>query len=66
MIGLAITIGLMLAGLEVVTLAVPPSVAPLVQDLSPLTHFNGILRGVLDLSDILYFVALVAVFMSGA
>ncbi len=66
MIGLAITIALMLAGLEVVTLAVPPSIAPLVQDLSPLTHFNGILRGVLDLSDVLYFVALVAVFMSGA
>lgn len=62
---LAIIMGLMLAGLPLVTIALPSSVAALVQDLSPLSHFSGIARGVLDLRDVLYFVSLISVFMSG-
>ena len=56
---------LMLAGLPVITLALPSAAAVLVQDLSPLTHFSVIARGVLDLRDVLYFVALVTTFLSG-
>ena len=62
--GLA-TIGILtLAGLPIVTLALPSRVAVLIQDLSPLTHYASISRGVLDLRDLLYFVALIMTFLS--
>jgi ABC-2 type transport system permease protein len=62
---LAVIITLMVAGLPLVTLALPSAAAVLVQDLSPLTHFSGIVRGVLDLRDVLYFASLISVFLSG-
>jgi ABC-2 type transport system permease protein len=62
--GFIIIMLLMLAGSGLVTLAVPPAAAVLVQDLSPSTHFGGIARGVLDLRDVLYFVALISTFLS--
>ena len=55
---------LTLAGAPFVTVALPSRVAILLQDLSPLTHFSGITRGVLDLRDVLYFVALISTFLS--
>ena len=63
---LAVTIimVLMVGGLPLVTLALPSSAAVLIQDLSPLTHFSSIARGVLDLRDIVYFLALVSTFIS--
>ena len=62
--GLA-TIGVLtLAGLPIVTLALPSRIAVLIQDLSPLTHYASISRGVLDLRDLLYFVALIMTFLS--
>ena len=63
-LAMAIIMVLMLAGLPLVTLVLPSAVAVLVQDLSPLVHFSSIGRGVLDLRDILYFVALVSTFLS--
>lgn len=63
-IGIAITIGLMVAGMPLLTLALPSWIAVLVQNLSPLTHYTGIARGVLDLRDVLYFIALVSTFLS--
>ena len=63
-IGLSIIVVLMVAGMPIITLASPPVAAVLVQDLSPLTHFEGIARGVLDLRDVVYFVALVSTFLS--
>ncbi len=65
-IGLSIIVALMVAGMPIITLAIPPSAAVLVQDLSPLTHFEGIARGVLDLRDVVYFVGLVSTFLSGS
>ena len=63
-IGLA-TIGILtLAGLPIVTLALPSRIAVLIQDLSPLTHYASISRGVLDLRDLLYFAALIMTFLS--
>ena len=55
---------LTLAGNPALTLALPSQVAVLVQDLSPITHFQGIARGVLDLRDVLYFAALLTTFAS--
>ena len=63
-IGLSIIVALMVAGMPIITLAIPPAAAVLVQDLSPLTHFEGIARGVLDLRDVVYFVGLVSTFLS--
>ena len=64
-LALAIIMVLMVVGLQQVTIALPSAVAVLVQDLSPLTHFAGIARGVLDLRDVLYFLALISTFLSG-
>ena len=63
-IGLSIIGILTLAGLPIVTLALPSRVAVLIQDLSPLTHYGSITRGVLDLRDLLYFAALIMTFLS--
>ena len=63
-IGLSIIGALTLAGLPIVTLALPSRVAVLIQDLSPLTHYGSISRGVLDLRDLLYFIALIMTFLS--
>ena len=63
-VGLFIVGALIIAGLPIITLAVPSRAAVLIQDLSPLTHFSSIARGVLDLRDILYFVALISTFLS--
>ena len=63
-IGLSIIGILTLAGLPIVTLALPSRIAVLIQDLSPLTHYGSIARGVLDLRDLLYFAALIMTFLS--
>lgn len=65
MTALTLTMVLMLAGLPLVTLALPRAAAVLVQGLSPLTHYSGIARGVLDLRDVLYFISIISVFLSG-
>ena len=65
MVSLTITLVLMLGGATFVAVALPASVAVLVQDLSPITHFVAITRGVLDLRDVLYFGALISVFLVG-
>lgn len=62
--GMAIIGVLTLAGLPIVTLALPSRAAVLIQDLSPLTHYGSIARGVLDFRDVLYFLALIMTFLS--
>ena len=64
MLGFIIIMVLMVAGLPLITLTIPPVAAVLVQQLSPSTHFTGIARGILDLRDVLYFVALISTFLS--
>ena len=63
-LGLSVTAVLMVIGLEQVSVTLPDRVSTLVQALSPLTHFSSIARGVIDLRDVLYFVALVSTFLS--
>ena len=63
-LGLFVTLVLMLLGLEQVGITFPVQLAVLLQSISPLTHFSSIARGVIDLRDILYFIAIISTFMS--
>ena len=63
-LGLLLTMLLMVMGLDIVAVTLPQRVASLLQDLSPVTHFASIARGVIHLRDVLYFVALVSTFLS--
>ncbi len=63
-LGLFVTLILMLVGLDAVGVTLPAQIATLLQSLSPVTHFSSIARGVIDLRDVLYFVALVSTFLS--
>ena len=65
-IGFTLTAVLMVVGLDRVVATLPTRVSGLLQTLSPLTHFSTIARGVIDLRDVLYFVALVSTFLSAA
>ena len=57
---------LMSAGLDQVAVTLPIGLASVLQTLSPVTHFSTIARGVIDLRDVLYFVALISTFLSAA
>ena len=57
---------LMSAGLDQVAVTLPVGLASVLQTLSPVTHFSTIARGVVDLRDVLYFVALISTFLSAA
>ena len=63
-VGFFVILIMMSAGLDRVAVTVPAEVASLLQTLSPTTHFSSIARGVIDLRDILYFVALISTFLS--
>jgi ABC-2 type transport system permease protein len=63
-LGLSLTMILMVMGLDIVAITLPQRLASLLQDLSPVTHFSSIARGVIHLRDVLYFVALISTFMS--
>ena len=63
-LGLFVTLVLMLLGLDAVGVTLPGQFATLLQSLSPVTHFSSIARGVIDLRDVLYFVAIVSTFLS--
>lgn len=61
---LAIGFALILLGLPVTTMALPPTLVDASLRLAILEHFEGIARGVLDLRDVLYFVSMGAFFLS--
>ncbi len=63
-LGLSLTMLLMIMGLDIVAVTLPQRLASLLQDLSPVTHFSSVARGVIHLRDVLYFVALVSTFLS--
>jgi ABC-2 type transport system permease protein len=41
----------------------PPFVLDAIQSMSFLSHFNGIIRGVIDLRDVIYFGSMIGVFL---
>ena len=63
-LGIFFTAILLLIGLDIVTEPIPDRFAGLLQDLSPITHFESISRGILDLRDIIYFISLTSTFLS--
>ena len=63
-LGLFFIAVLMLIGLNVVADSLPDRFSGLVKSLSPITRFSTIARGVIDLRDIIYFIALVSTFLS--
>ncbi len=63
-LGLSLSMILMIMGLEIVAITLPSNVANLLQLLSPITHFENVGRGIIDLRDIVYFLALISTFLS--
>lgn len=61
-----ITFACMVLGFELVTITVPRRVAEVFTSLSLLSHFESMSRGVIDLRDAAYFVAIAAAFFAGA
>lgn len=54
---------LVITGLEIVTARLNEKIVPLFEQLSVLTHFNSMSRGVLDLRDIWYFISIATAFL---
>ncbi len=63
-VALALCFTLVITGLDFFLMAVPSVLTDTVRQLSALTHFESMTRGVISLSDVAYFIALAAVFMS--
>lgn len=63
-LGLTLGMFLMIMGLEIVAITLPTNIASLLQLLSPITHFDNISRGLIDLRDIMYFSSLIATFLT--
>ncbi|MEJ2677523.1 MAG: Gldg family protein [Gemmatimonadota bacterium] len=65
-LGAAITFVLVLIGLPVVTVGLPPALGNAAARLSLMSHFDSIVRGVLDLRDVIYFLTTAAFFLAFA
>ncbi|MCH8309894.1 MAG: Gldg family protein, partial [Chloroflexi bacterium] len=63
-LGLALTMILMVMGQDNVAVTLPNRLATLLQDLSPVTHFSSVARGVIHVRDVVYFIALISTFLS--
>lgn len=59
----AISFTLFLIGLPIVQIGLPPGVAGAVAQLSVISHFENVARGVVDLRDVLYFVSTSGLFL---
>ncbi len=62
-LGTAVTITLFLIGLPVVRIGLPPYLSQVAGQLSLVSHFENVARGVIDLRDVLYFVSGAALFL---
>jgi ABC-2 type transport system permease protein len=63
-IGTAVTFVLMMLGTEVVQIGLPSWLGGVAAQLGILGHFASVARGVIDLRDVVYFVALAAAFLA--
>ncbi|MEZ4416781.1 MAG: Gldg family protein [Gemmatimonadota bacterium] len=59
----ALSLTLVLIGAPVVRVGLPPRVAALLGELGVVRHFEGVARGVIDLRDVLYFMAGTVLFL---
>lgn len=64
LVSVASSFGLLIIGLEIITLSLPGQVASIFENLSALTHFFSLSRGVLDLRDVWYFLSVVIIFIA--
>ena len=64
MIALSISILSIVIGLDFINITLPSALSILLQDLSPMTHFSSITRGLIDLRDVLYFISIDIAFLS--
>jgi ABC-2 type transport system permease protein len=64
MIALSISILLIIIGLDFINITLPSELSILLQDLSPITHFSSMTRGLIDLRDVLYFISIDIAFLS--
>lgn len=55
---------LVIVGFEIVTATLPLFLAPILERLSILSHFDSMARGVVDLRDLWYFLSATAIFLS--
>ena len=63
-ISLSVSMLLLVLGLDFINITLPSALSVLLQDLSPLTHFSSITRGLIDLRDVLYFISIDIAFLS--
>jgi ABC-type uncharacterized transport system involved in gliding motility auxiliary subunit/ABC-type transport system involved in multi-copper enzyme maturation permease subunit len=63
-LGISISFALYIVGFEVVVASVPPPFSVMASRLGILGHFGNVARGVIDIRDVLYFVALTAAFLA--
>ncbi len=63
-LAVAISFTLILAGLRVVLMGLPPAVSGVVTRLAVIPHFDSVARGVIDLRDALYFLSTAALFLT--
>ena len=63
-ISLSVSMILLVLGLDFINITLPSSLSILLQDLSPMTHFSSITRGLIDLRDVLYFISIDIAFLS--
>ncbi|HEX7121867.1 MAG TPA: Gldg family protein [Gemmatimonadaceae bacterium] len=59
-----ISLALVLMGLPVVSIGLPPLLAGIVSRLSVIPHFANVARGVIDLRDVIYFVSMTGLFLA--
>lgn len=64
LVAVAASFFLIIAGFEIVTARLPLFLAPIIERLSALSHFDSMARGVIDLRDIWYFFSVVLIFLS--
>ncbi len=62
-LGLIFSFALFIVGETFVTVTLPPSIAPLVRYFGLGYHFDSIARGVIDLRDLTYYLAVMVVFL---
>ncbi|MBI4538707.1 MAG: Gldg family protein [Gemmatimonadetes bacterium] len=63
-LAVAVSFGLLLLGIEVVLIGLPPVLAAASARLSLISHFENVARGVIDLRDVLYFVSTAGLFLA--
>lgn len=62
-IAISICFGMLIVGEDFVLMAIPPSIAPILDFIGLGTHFDSIGRGVLDSRDFLYYLSVIGIFL---